>query len=1006
MRNDFSAAQLTKLRQRPQSADWYLAIHKPAILGEFVVTNHSLLLGSALGQVPVLGTNESSALAGMTGLVYDTNGSWLGDIRIRKNWPGNINQLDVAEAGSGLINWGTSSTIKVIDQYRPWIKHPRYNAAASQWLMDFDIPYDGQLNNFLPYSNPGTPVVALPASSGKWVVDFYGDDSVSFFSGASWTFPDGQQVTSALGTSSAPVKMTFDNASPGGSYFSLAITAGNGTSHLGRRLIFAVNDVTEFPKVQVSDITGGIESGGYQARFLAAGNPVAEITESAYPYLDNSELVVFEKANYGLDEGSVGGNVGHRENIIFRGWVKNKEMRVGAFSSDMLLTAENIGGIMQEADSYDIFLANYQSGGSDWTEVKDLTLDKTTQFALQWRSTIGEICDWTPMGSLGDTETLFYQDLPRAPFFSQLQQNYGEKGVMGYFSSDLQSNLFAFEDVLVSGGSAALPFTAIESEDKRDFITISTPPRDLNAQVKLYAVSSDIPYGAESPAKVRGYFGGERVQERGLLADNQERIIQWSGNLRAKLNSKFPRTSIPLANNMRIDPVPQSAVQVSTAASDNARGITWGNKNFLGKELNATYDATLGYPLWDMVVEEVVDGIGGSSITFPTIDDLVPMPTNPPPPGDLDFPVVPPTTDTFGDGFGTVYVMDTDALYRTRDFSASPPTWADISPTTGVIFSDWILDPWLPAESGFLLTDSGVYRSLDLSQSSPSWELMLSASQILTDSGAATFDDASKIIGSINLDQYLAFIWADDTDIYCTYTLNSRAATPAWFHVFIASGRSNFGAKPYHGALDIVPHTNSQGSLTLYMMHSDGVHPNKKVSIRKSTNLGASWALVSDIDTGTSNSAAFTVHVPYNGNPDGNILYISKYADATAARGVQKSTDAGASFSGMLFSGSNSEVTRWGVESYTNNLLKMYFPIAGDFHVSDDGIDSESTATGTGLSGTIGATGGFPTTDNQFYTVTTTGVFVSIDRGENWTDKTGSITIGAVPYVIVPLWTE
>ncbi|MEL0099353.1 MAG: hypothetical protein VW907_07355, partial [Opitutae bacterium] len=434
--------------------------------------------------------------------------------------------------------------------------------------------------------------------------------------------------------------------------------------------------------MNISDISGGIEQGGYQARFIASNPPDGKgLTQTTYPYLDNSELVVFERAYYGGSRASFGGNYGHRENTIFRGWITQSDIRVSPFSSDMSITAETVGGVMSQADSYDIFLANYQAGGSDWTEMQGLCIDGVAQFALKWRSTLGEICDWYPMGELGTTEVILYQDLPRGPFFDPLKENYSTKGVLGYFSSDMQGNLFAFQDQNISGGSATLPRVSLDSGDLRDDIIISSLPRDVNSQVSLYAVTGTSPLAAESPANVRGYFGGERVFERGLLVDSQDRLITWTGNLRAKLNSKYPRTTIPFANNMRMDAVPQSAIRMSLAASDNARGFTWENKDFLTKELNVTYDATMGYPLWDLTVEEVVNGIGGSSISLPDTTDIIPIPTEPPPPGTIDIPEVPPVTDTFGTGFGTVYTMSQNKLYRTRAFSASSPTWVDIGPS-------------------------------------------------------------------------------------------------------------------------------------------------------------------------------------------------------------------------------------------------------------------------------------------------------------------------------------
>jgi hypothetical protein len=1046
MRQGFTTAQQSALRTRPQGAEWYLAIHKPRVVGTFSIVP-AQFSGSVVAEVTVTqsGALTASPLAGMTGVVLDGTGNFIGDFRVRKNWTSN--QLAIAESGSGLIDWKKGATIKILDQFRPWIKHPRYDTNASQWRMDFDVVYDGQLNSWGPYVNIGPPIVALPTSwvewSGEgpssspiWVVDFW-SDSVSLQShieSGVWRFPDGQTVTSAImGTSSAPIKMTFTGASPGGSYFTFTAVDGTGASHIGRRLIFALEDISQFPRVLTSTITGGVAQNGYQARFLASlGAGFATESEglrldSSYPWLENSEFIVYERAYYGASKMSIGGNYGHRESTIFRGWTKTADVRVGPFSSDMSIMAETVNGIIGESDSYDIFLANYQAGGSDWTEMQSLCIDGVAQFALKWRSTLGDICDWKPMGLLGTTEQILYQSLPRSPFFEQLRQNYGEKGVLGHIASDMQGNLHAFQDINISGLSSLFPLTTLQSGDIRDDITINTVPRDVNAQVSLYAVSSDIPYGAESPAHVRGYFGGERIFERGLLVDSQSRLIDWTGNYRAKLNSKYPVVNIPLSGNTRIDPVPQSIISLSLSGSQNARGISWQNKKFLPRDLNVTYDANAGYPMYDINVEELVNGIGGSSITFPTIDDIVPPPTLPPPPATVPVPVTPPTPIGFGTGFGTVYVLINNILYRTRDFSASSPVWVDVGPAvTGL--NDFILDPWNPAKNGLLLGDDGVYRSTNLDQSSPTWNHILTKAQIesLIPEITTQATNMFKIVGSINVQGYFGFIgrWPQiDSNnsgggFYC-YTTDNGVT---WSYSIILGNISSSGLTRHgyqSGALDIVPHLVG-GNIVLYASMSRYLSSISSTnSIFRSTDGGATWTLLpfSMSLTGSNINGPCLVHCPYAGNQNGNLAYIG----VTAANSTQYLYRYdGTTLSGIgVIKGGDAGIKRWMAEQNTLNQNAVYqwqpHP-AGTLWVSNDSGDSWSEVTSSGIltSGITYASGGFPTNTNQFYLIrsrdlSTAGIYVSTDGGVNWVEKTGNISpllASQFRSVIVPLWTE
>jgi hypothetical protein len=690
----------------------------------------------------------------------------------------------------------------------------------------------------------------------------------------------------------------------------------------------------------------------------------------------------------------------------------------------MTILAETANGIIGESDSYDIFLANYQAGGSDWTEMQSLCLDGVAQYALKWRSTLGDICDWQPMGLLGTTETILYQSLPRAPFWEQLRQNYSEKGVLGHFASDMQGNLHAFQDVNISGLSALLPQTALASGDTRDDIVINTVPRDANAQVSLHAVGNlNVPYIAESPAHVRGYFGGERVFEKGLLVDGQDRLITWTGNYRAKLNSKYPIVNVPLAGNTRIDPIPQSIVSLSLSGSENARGVSWVNKKFLPKDLNVTYDANAGYPLYDINMEELVNGIGGSSVNLPAIDEIVPIPTNPPPSTVIPVPSVPPTPIGMGTGFGTVYVLVNGSLYRTRNFSANPPTWTSVGPSvTGL--NDFILDPWNPAQNGFLLGDDGVYRSNDLDTVSPTWDHVLTKAQIesLVTEINTSAGSLYKIVGSINVQGYFGFLgsWARLTInhsggmFYC-WTTDSGAN---WNKSIIVPDGTFVGTRARQsGALDVVPHVVGS-SLVLYAAEMGNLH--------RSADAGASWSLVATtISLTGSTDGPMTVQCPYNNNSAGDVVYIA-VSPANDTKWMYEYNHAAASLTAISrLSYTNAQVRnrakRGSIETNTLNRQHVYRweNVNGSAYISSDGGSSWTEASMNGIAeptGVVLAAGGFPTNTSQLYLVKRrTGsnsprVFISTDSGENWTDKTGNLSsITASPdwrTVIVPLWTE
>lgn len=1025
MRSAFTSTELNILRKRPQSAVWRLAIHRPASL-------------CRLAKSATIQTHPASAFLGdmsigTSGLVksgqtvwfseFGNGGSDQGIARVRRSFAPATSALQIAESGSGLINWNNVFYATIMDEYRPWIKHPRYDTSASQWRMDYDEIDVGQMISYGPLAQMGPPVIGF-LSSGSFAASFVGNRSQSMGSSgsaitaSSWVFPDGQMVTSLLGTSNNPVVMTFTGASPNGAYFSLTVQDAAGASHIGRRLIYLFSDETQPARVNFASIQGGILAEGYKTSIQAMS---ASAGESAFP--KGTEIAIFESASYNDSASTIGGNYPHRANTLFRGWITDEVVRVNPFTSDTLFNAQTINGVMQQAEAYDVFhdLANPPTGASHWIEAANLSLDRTAWDMLKNRSTVGDIVDFTPASGIAVTEQIEYQSLPRAGFWTQLNQNYKERGVLGYVAADLQSNIYAFADSQVTGGSANLPTVMqVARGDRRDTVQIVSQHRDRNAQVKMYAVASVTPLGGESPGTVQGYFGGRQEQQRGLLTTDQDTLITWSGNLRAKLNNEFERVVVPLSGNIRLDPVPQSMVSMSLSPTDNSRRLNWSNKNFLPHTLQLDYDSVSRTVKSQIEMEAVVNGIGGSAITFPTVSQLVPPPTPTPTPNPT--PTVPPAQGT---GFGTVYVATDTELIRTRDFSATSPVWVDITPAAiGGKIRDFILDPFRPSTTGYIAANDGIYKSSDLDVASPSWTLVLSAATAISNIGG-TFNNPCKIIASINYDGYVGFGVEGGASFgdgfYYVYTTDG-GATWNYSQVVATGGRTYI----WMGGLDYVPHLvggNIRLYLTLEWSDGGGTTP----QLFRSDNSGASWSLIdAALPDGGANSGGVVVHCPYNNNESGNTVYYQGTEPDNSLNILCKSTNAGVSRTVIdlqsVVAGTHTGGTyipRTGIESYTQDENRLYvflgayaFPeVPPTLLTSDNGGTSWSIRANSGLAnaGAARATGGFPYVNSQFYLSAASGVFVSTDRGDSWVDKTGNWTptsTGSGNGAIVPLWTE
>lgn len=984
MKSGLTAAEQNILRNRPQTAIWYLAVHRPASLV-------SAVLDAAPVSYPVSALSVNT-MAGASSLTKDHQTIWVGTtaggsqkgrLRLRKALT-SATLMQVAENGSGLVNYQVGDHLTVVNQHLPWTKHPRYDSATSQWLMDYSEGYVAQLQNYGPLIAMGTPVAGF-LSNGAFSASFAGASTL-LMDGATattvtWNFPNGS-TSSALGTEANPRVINFGQASPNGDYVYLTVVDSTGASHRGARPIWVFNDRTQPHRVEFGQIQGGLRQGGYSTEIRV----VSDATSAAFP--DMAEVLIFEEASYGTIGSSVGGNFPFRPNTVLRGWIVGDTVRVNPLHGDVSFRIHTIDGIMGETYSYDAFLANASAfpSASNWIAAQNLSVDRMAVHMLKHRSTVGDLVDFTPASGIASTENIAFQDLPAGNWRDQMILNYGERGIAGYFSSDMQSNLFASFDAQISGTSANLPNVMhLQKRDRRDQVVIDRAPIDKLAEVQVFSVTggtedSASRIGALSPGDVRGYFGGLREHARGLFLSSQDLAATWAGNIRAKGNNPYPKTTVPLAGNYRIDSVPQSRITMSLSAIDNPREISWNDETFLPYETRLNYDSRTGTVLTEIEMERVVQGIGGSAITFP----LVAVAPSDDPPTIPELPAPLPVTP--GSGFGTVYVVTNERVGRTRDFSAGSPVW-DILATSqsdfGASICDFILDPWRPKEVSYLMSSCGLYRSSNMTSSTPDWDLVLTRAQITTAIGL-TLESGSRavhrVLGSINEDGYVGVAMATSSNE--RYYAHSHNSGTTWTFANVVD--SPFAGLRFAGTADIVPWTVN-GDKIIYFASNKTSGINVRPFMYKSTDHGHTFSQGGLLEN--AHNITRVVFTPYDGNESGNIVY----AGGRPNGGIMRSTDGGVNFT-TLRSNTDPNTKRWGIEAYTQNKDRMYAWTEGtDFRLSDDGFVTSSAISFNGLLGSeVVASGGFPYNNELFYAVTLFGIHASTDRGSNWINKNGN----------------
>jgi len=801
-----------------------------------------------------------------------------GKMRVRAT-PTSASLLHVGEFGSGITRWnGAIATI--VEEYAPWSIHPSFDTALSAWLVDLD-PYVTQTRNFGPLALMGPPAIVW-LDGGTGVASYVGDRSYSFTGGASitsqsWAFPNGQTVSSALGSSQTPVRITYTNASSGGRYHTLTVTDGNGASHIGQRLTFAFNASNAQPaRVFIEEIAGGLNSGGFDGRIQVLTNGASD------NFPEGAQIVIFEKASYNGIASSLGGNYFGRNDIVFVGWIMEDSTRIEPFSGNVSFRVATIDRLLGVTDNYDLFLES-GSAASAWDMASGLTIDKAALTLVKYRSTIANVTDFNPAGDSASGISLSFRSLPQGNLWEQLKYNY--EGVLALLASDMQSSIYATMDAQVTGASASLPvITDIADADRRDQITIEHPHFDENSQNVLYAIRGgvDTAIGGVSPSHRTGHFGTRQEISRNLTAPDTDTLITWAGNLRAKLNNPYKRVAIPFSGNLRLDPVPQSRITMSLSptADNNVRALNWNNQNLIPTELRVSQDPRTMFAMVDIVAETTVDGHGGSSVDFPPI--ITPLPTPTPTP-------IPPPGGGGGLG-GLVYYVTASFVGRTRNWNATSPSWTNITGAITGSLVDFILDPYDPRNKAWVITTTTIYRTTNLDAVAPTWSIIQTQAQIETGIGG-TLDSCTRIVSSIEQSgRYSVLVRRTGTRIGYVGTTTNNGTSWTWTLVRASAETAS--------AIDYAEHSGGQ---TIVVANNDlgGTVP-EYISI--STNGGTSF-------TSTAmgfNGLPIDILVPYGGNGDDDIIYVVTIADDGIPAGndlILKSTDGGTTWSNITPTG-------------------------------------------------------------------------------------------------------
>jgi hypothetical protein len=509
------------------------------------------------------------------------------------------------------------------------------------------------------------------------------------------------------------------------------------------------------------------------------------------------------------------------------------------------------------------------------------------------------------------------------------------------------------------------------------------------------------------------------------LARTQDDLNNSEGNRYARLNAPETPFNVRLVSanggaDFGIEPAAMTWVKLTLSAAYAAqRGLSFTEARGLPLEINITYQYERSGLFRDTVMTWERETLGVPAVTY--IQPETPPPAPSPPPYDPT-----PLTPVGGDGFGTFYAMGANKLVQTRSLGADSPIYSDISGSVTGTFYDWILDPWNPTKRGWLLTSDGIWRYTALDTAAPTIEHMLDNTTVQSDTGRASSRFWYKTEASISLENYItALVGTDGTGFVFNrcYSIRSLDGGDTWLYSLIDDTSGGGGRIHPGGGLAVCPRLVG-GDIRLQMGAYRGeTFVGENIFIYQSDDKGENWAQVKGLVYGGAPTGASCLIFPYHNNTSGLVAWVSFLTTGTAKQ-LFRTTDGWSSFStpalpGQADGAHETFVKRLGIEIWPQDQDQVAIWNSENllFKSTDGSTFTEVTYSGyvPATHGAVVAAGGFAYSGSRYYIMTANRyIFVSIDGGETWIDKSGNIrdiitsniTSGETGFnaAIVPLW--
>lgn len=579
------------------------------------------------------GATGTSTSVGTSGAPIEANTVWFGTsgggrergvVRLR-DWTsseptGTTGTLKIAETDDvgPIIADDDHITVKL--EWRLWGKVPRTDDSDTNNIIlyeDYDVAFNNQTVDWLPLSVPGPPAVAF-LEGGQAQVDFVGDRSKALAPGASlsshlWTAHGSSEGTStSQGTEASPVTFTWSSA---GQYLvSFRETDSNGNSHTSYTWVFIIdpaspNDVA-FTKFDGSSDSDDFFQGGETASFTVH----ADADTSEFP--EEALVMVVARGNITTPTATWP----NRGNVLFMGYIMEDTVNQDPLHGTISFRAVTIDGIMKNLPIYPVRLED-NANPQNWTQGKDLTVDRLISFLGHWRSTLSLM---TSIVLLEDSAEIKSQDFGHSSLYSLMDGLM--KDAWGKAASSHQSVLYLERDYQTMSASEKAAVTTRKTLHKgvwvgdvgiRERATWASPTRKVK-RAGVYYPGDDaqaIPYFSEAPGDVQADFGNEDSKSGYILTTQSDLNIR-TGNEFARQNQRYPAITMQFLNDGSFGTVPQELFPAVIEASDNRRGLAL-TPNLVPRQVRKTYNHQGGYFAVQVTFEPVATGEPGITVVMP-----------------------------------------------------------------------------------------------------------------------------------------------------------------------------------------------------------------------------------------------------------------------------------------------------------------------------------------------------------------------------------------------------